>query len=432
MRNLAPFGGSTPLIVDKLLGVSFTVVKEVQENLDVIRDAATLLAGLEALYADIKGIPGDKGDKGDIGVGEKGDKGDIGIGLKGDKGDRGLAGETPDLDAVNAAIAALNVLVSDETTNRLASVATVNTARIAGDLTLATSVTAVVASVGSVNSRVTTEQIARTSSFSALASSLNVVTTTLNGMTSTITTLSQSVNGVKAMYGVTLDVNGFITGFRQNNDGLTGSFDILATSFRVSMPGNVPVPVFGVDIDGVFITGNVRVHGNLLVTGSVQTDAMPQNAISNSAFYRSSYAGQMQNFTQNAWRDFSTVTSGGTPGSGGGSDGGGSTPTTVSVILPCFAGGRSVITWNMSSVRSGGDNDRSEWRVVRRKAGHADFYLIGTPQITMTSREDTRSWTWIDDNTPADGSWQYVLQVRRVAGSGTVLEIVLLGQHFKR
>lgn len=105
---------------------------------------------------------------------------------------------------------------------------------------------------------------------------------------------------------------------------------------------------------------------------------------------------------------------------------------TASVTLPCFAGGRSVITWNMCSVRSGGDNDRSSWRIVRRRAGYADAVLIGTPSITMTPREDTRSWTWVDDNIPADGSWTYVLQVQRLVGLGTINEMVLLGQHFKR
>lgn len=105
---------------------------------------------------------------------------------------------------------------------------------------------------------------------------------------------------------------------------------------------------------------------------------------------------------------------------------------TAAITLPCFAGGRSVLTWNMGSFRTGGDNDRSEWRIARRQNGSPDHYLIGTPQITMTAREDTRSWTWIDDDIPTDGHYTYVLQVRRLVGQGTVTEMVLLGQHFKR
>lgn len=325
MNNMTPFGGSTPLIVDKLLGVSFKIVQEVQENLDVIRDAASLLAGLNQLYEDITGIKGDDGDKGDKGdPGVKGDTGDTGIGLKGDTGEKGDDGESPDVAAITAAIAALTVLISDETATRVAAITTVNTARLTADTALASSISTVTASVSAANSRITSEQIARTSAVSALASSVSVVSTTVGGMTASITSLAQSVNGVGALYGVSLDVNGFITGFKQNNNGTAGSFDILANTFRVAMPGGNPVTVFGVDADGVYINGNVRISGNLLVVGTVETEALPQNAISNSAYYRTAYGGQMNLFPVNVWRDFNTNSTGGTAGTGGGSGGGSS------------------------------------------------------------------------------------------------------------
>ena len=105
---------------------------------------------------------------------------------------------------------------------------------------------------------------------------------------------------------------------------------------------------------------------------------------------------------------------------------------TAAITLPCTAGGRTVITWNIVGVRTGSDNDRSQWRIVRRPATLPEVALIGSPDITMTARQDTRSWTWIDDNIPQDGTYTYQLQIQRIAGGGVIYEMVLLGQHFKR
>jgi hypothetical protein len=105
---------------------------------------------------------------------------------------------------------------------------------------------------------------------------------------------------------------------------------------------------------------------------------------------------------------------------------------TAAVSIPCSAGGRTIITWNVCAVRSGGDNDRSAWRIVRRRQGFADHILPGTPELTMTPSNDLRSWTWIDDSIPSDGTYTYVLQVRRIAGSGTVNEMLLNAYHIRR
>lgn len=102
------------------------------------------------------------------------------------------------------------------------------------------------------------------------------------------------------------------------------------------------------------------------------------------------------------------------------------------VALPCYAGGRTVLTWNMCAQRTGSNNDRSQWRIVRRRSGYADYYLPGTPDVTLTNNRDIRSWTWVDDNIPADGPYEYALQIMRLEGIGTVYEMILNAQHFKR
>lgn len=61
------------------------------------------------------------------------------------------------------------------------------------------------------------------------------------------------VTGLEARFGVTLDVNGHITGFSQNNDGQTGEFIVVADKFKVANPGNPDVIPFSVVGNEVFI-----------------------------------------------------------------------------------------------------------------------------------------------------------------------------------
>jgi hypothetical protein len=58
-----------------------------------------------------------------------------------------------------------------------------------------------------------------------------------SGDRASIEVIQTSVNGVLAKYGVTLDVNGYMTGFQQLNNGSTGSFIINADYFSIVKPG---------------------------------------------------------------------------------------------------------------------------------------------------------------------------------------------------
>ena len=92
-----------------------------------------------------------------------------------------------------------------------------------------------------------------------------------------------------------------------------------------------------------------------------------------------------------------------------------------------------MLTWNICSVRNGGDNDRSAWRILRIRVSTGDqVVLSGTPELTMTQRNDIRSWTWVDDAIPADGNYTYILQVQRLAGNGVINEMILQGYHLRR
>lgn len=131
------------------------------------------------------------------------------------------------------------------------------------------------------------EQTARADGDNVVAQSVTTLSTTVAANSATVTTLQSSVNGIEAKYGVTLNVNGHITGFSQNNDGTTGDFIITADKFAIVDPaGGTPRVPF--QIDG----GVVKIGGDLIVNGTIQSDQLAANSVTqgNSAFTLGSVA----------------------------------------------------------------------------------------------------------------------------------------------
>lgn len=120
--------------------------------------------------------------------------------------------------------------------NALSLIQSEETARINGDNALTSSLNTLGARVDDAEAAIVAEQTARASGDSANATAITNLTTTVNDNSASITTLQSSVNGLEARYGVALDVNGYVTGFLQNNDGTAGEFTILADKFRIVDP----------------------------------------------------------------------------------------------------------------------------------------------------------------------------------------------------
>lgn len=121
-----------------------------------------------------------------------------------------------------------------------------NTVRLSGNVSLGTRLSGIDAALGANSAAIVNEQNARVSADNALAQDISVVSTTLNGNTAAVSTLQSSVNGLQARYGVSLDVNGYVTGFVQNNNGTSGDFTILADRFAIVTPGAAPTVPFEV------------------------------------------------------------------------------------------------------------------------------------------------------------------------------------------
>ena len=146
---------------------------------------------------------------------------------------------------------------------------------------------------------VTNEVNARVSGDNALSSQITTVSTNVNGLSASVSSLSSSVNGLSARYGVSLNVNGHITGFVQNNDGSQGDFTVVADSFRVINPGASSTPAF--EVSG----GVVRIRNDVIGTSNVQTDNVAAGAITRAAV--ASYPNQVVPPGDGSWATVGSV-----------------------------------------------------------------------------------------------------------------------------
>jgi hypothetical protein len=115
--------------------------------------------------------------------------------------------------------------------------------------------------MGLAEAAILTEASTRSDAISAEAALRTTLASTVGGHTSSITSILSSVDGLSARAGLTLDVNGFVTGWSLNNDGDTGSFSILANHFAIidpGAPGSAPLIPF--EISG----GVVRIRNALI------------------------------------------------------------------------------------------------------------------------------------------------------------------------
>lgn len=154
-----------------------------------------------------------------------------------------------------------------------------NKVQVSAGTSLGTRLSGIDTAVGNNSAAIVNEQNARTSADNALSSSITTLTSTVNGNTASISTLQSSVNGLSAKYGVSLDVNGYVTGFVQNNNGTSGTFTIVADKFAIVQPGSAPYVPF--EVSGGVTRIKEAAIGSLSVgklTGGSLGAAITQNA----------------------------------------------------------------------------------------------------------------------------------------------------------
>lgn len=178
--------------------------------------------------------------------------------------------------ALSTSITNLTATVTSNTSNitaNTAAIATEQTVRANADTALAADISSLSSTVSSNTAAINSEAVTRASADSALASDITTLTTTVGSNTTSISTLSQSIDGVEAKYGVTIDNNGNATGF-QLLSGVGGSaFNVRADQFAVfDSNNNGGVPPFTI------FTSSRTIGGVVYPAGTYVKDAYIDNA----------------------------------------------------------------------------------------------------------------------------------------------------------
>lgn len=135
-----------------------------------------------------------------------------------------------------------------------------------------------------VNANIVFEANARVSAdlLKADASVVSTLSSTVGGHTSTITNHTNTLNGISAGWGVTIDINGAITG-RISLDGLgsTSTMTFLATQFNIYTTAGA-FPVFSVSGTTVYINGTLQANSivaGMITTNQIQLTHMTSNSV---------------------------------------------------------------------------------------------------------------------------------------------------------
>ncbi|MHC4302320.1 MAG: phage tail fiber domain-containing protein [Planctomycetota bacterium] len=166
-------------------------------------------------------------------------------------------------------------LIGSQSGDQSAFILDLDTTHVSPTESLAERFTSITASYEAyADAAVLVEQVARADADGVIAADLTLVETTVNGHTATIAEHTTSIDGVEAEYGVDLDVDGYITGFRILNGGTPGesAFVIRSDTFAIvdttgdTLTEYVPFEISGGKIN---MRSDVKIDGDLLVSGSI-------------------------------------------------------------------------------------------------------------------------------------------------------------------
>lgn len=181
--------------------------------------------------------------------------------------------------ALASDITSLTSTVTNNNNTLSAAVTSEATARANAD-------TANAASISTVSASVTTEATARAAADTAEANARIAADNTITASVATEASVRAAAdNTLLAKYGVTLNSNGYVTGFSQNNNGTTGTFKILADKFTIIDPAAAGSGLAGTQVfditNGVVTMSAARIDN--LTVGNIVGVVNQTSAFSGSA-----------------------------------------------------------------------------------------------------------------------------------------------------
>ncbi|MFV1943500.1 DUF1983 domain-containing protein [Pseudomonas luteola] len=120
----------------------------------------------------------------------------------------------------------------------VAAIQTTTRALAQQDLALAQQIQDLAAQTGDNLAAIETHQSVLSDAQTTQASTIQTLQTTVAGNTSSIEAQTKTLNGLSAQYTLTLDVNGYVSGFGTYNDGKTSDFAVVADRFWIAQPNS--------------------------------------------------------------------------------------------------------------------------------------------------------------------------------------------------
>jgi len=147
-----------------------------------------------------------------------------------------------------------------------AAIVSEQTARASADSALASDITSLAATVSGNSAAIVSEQTARADADSALASDVSTLTTTVSGHTTSISQQATSINGLEAQYTLKIDNNGFPAGFGLASSAVDGTpfseFVAIADRFAIVNLNTTPITVSSITRSGSTATLTTSIaHG---------------------------------------------------------------------------------------------------------------------------------------------------------------------------
>jgi hypothetical protein len=174
--------------------------------------------------------------------------------------------------ALTANVVALTASINAEQTARIT-----NTSALAG--TISSLDTRFTTANSTLTAAITNEATARVNANTAISTRVDGLSTTVNGHTASISTQQTSINGLSAKYVLSVNSTYGITGYELASGAGGTYFDVFADNFRVrSSTGSTAVP-FSISGTQINLTGNVRLSGDLVITGTIRTATLEEYAV---------------------------------------------------------------------------------------------------------------------------------------------------------
>lgn len=159
-------------------------------------------------------------------------------------------------------------------------------ARVTTENALSTQLGNLAATFGGNFSSVNTVSAAFATANESVATQFSTLNATIGGTYTSVNTVAAAIDSIDGTlagkYGVTIDVNGYVSGFELISGGTSPSaFNIRADRFTMVMPGFAAKPVLVIsNING---TPTLAFDGTIIADGTVLTGGIKNNAVTNSA-----------------------------------------------------------------------------------------------------------------------------------------------------